>query len=45
VPASTSPTDINLVQTVGYDATDVGSAVYVYDAAVDAAYVTAHPRG
>jgi hypothetical protein len=38
------PSDINLVQTVGYNATDVGSAVYVYDAAVNSAYVTAHPR-
>jgi hypothetical protein len=37
------PSDIELVQTVGYDATDVGSAVYVYDAAVDSTYVTAHP--
>jgi hypothetical protein len=38
------PSDIELVQTVGYNATDVGSAVYAYDAAVDSAYVTAHPR-
>jgi hypothetical protein len=38
------PDDIDLVQTVGYNAPDVGSAIFVYDAAVDAAYVTAHPR-
>jgi hypothetical protein len=38
------PSDIEIVQTVGYDATDVGSAVYTYDAAVDSDYVTAHPR-
>jgi hypothetical protein len=36
--------DTVFIQTTGYSALDVGSALYVYDAAVNAAYVTAHPR-
>ena len=34
----------DLVRTAGYSAAGRGSALYSYDAAVDAAYVTANPR-
>lgn len=34
----------DLVQTTGYSTAGSGAALYVYDAAVDAAYVAAHPR-
>jgi hypothetical protein len=40
----TIPANINLVASTGYSTVDKGSAVYTYDAAVDAAYVAAHPR-
>lgn len=33
-----------LVHTIGYTTRGKGAAPYLYDAAVDAAYVTAHPR-
>lgn len=42
--ALTVPTDSDFVQTTGYSALDKGAAIYVSDAAVDAAYVAAHPR-
>lgn len=35
---------INIIATSGYSTLGVGSAVYIYDATVDAAYVTANPR-
>lgn len=38
------PTDIFVISTTGYSTLDKGGANYVYDIAVDAAYVTAHPR-
>jgi hypothetical protein len=38
------PVGTDLVQTSGWGARGVGSATYVYDAAVDATYVAAHPR-
>lgn len=34
----------DLIQTTGYSSTGVGPALYVYDAAVDSAYVTSNPR-
>jgi hypothetical protein len=37
------PTGIVLVQTSGYSVVDKGSAIYVFDAAVNSAYVAAHP--
>lgn len=38
------PTGENIVETTGYSAVGVGAALYVYDAAVDATYVTNNPR-
>jgi hypothetical protein len=38
------PVGTNVVRTSGYSADGKGGALYQYDAAVDAAYVTAHPR-
>lgn len=38
------PTGTDLVQTSGYSVAGKGHARYVYDAAVDSAYVTANPR-
>lgn len=38
------PGGTDTVRTSGYGAAGKGSALYVYDAAVDVAYVTAHPR-
>jgi hypothetical protein len=38
------PTGINAISTTGYSTLGVGGATYVYDATVDAAYVTANPR-
>lgn len=40
----TISTGTDLVQTSGYSVSGKGDAIYVYDAAVDAAFVTAHPR-
>lgn len=39
----TISTGTDLVQTSGYSTSGKGHALYVYDAAVDAAWVTAHP--
>lgn len=38
------PAGVNTVQTSGHGVQGKGHALYVYDAAVDAAYVTANPR-
>jgi hypothetical protein len=38
------PVGTNIVRTSGYSADGKGGAFYQYDAAVDAAYVAAHPR-
>lgn len=38
------PSGTDIVRTAGYSSTGVGVAEYMYDAAVDSAYVTAHPR-
>lgn len=42
--ALTIPTGADVVQSTGYDTLGRGEAQYVFDAAVDAAYVTANPR-
>jgi hypothetical protein len=39
----TIPTGTDIVQTAGYSASGTGHALYVADAAVDAAWVSAHP--
>src|SRR5438067_937092 len=41
---STVPSGTNSVHTDGYSQAGLGAATYVYDAAVNSAYVTAHPR-
>lgn len=38
------PAGYNLIHTSGYSSAGVGSAFYIYDAAIDAAYVAANPR-
>lgn len=38
------PLGTDVIQTSGYSAKGVGGGQYIYDAAVDAAYVTANPR-
>lgn len=38
------PVGTNTVETTGYSSEGLGGARYVYDAAVDSAYVTANPR-
>lgn len=40
----TIPAGTNIVRTSGYSITGSGGAIYQYDAAVNSAYVTAHPR-
>lgn len=42
--ATAVPAGADLVRTSGYSAKGIGIADYVYDAAVDAAYVAANPR-
>lgn len=42
--SATIDSSVNLVQTTGYSTVGRGAALYVYDAVVDAAFVTARPR-
>lgn len=43
-PTKSIPIGTDAVQTAGYATSGLGAATYVYDAAVDAAYVAANPR-